>query len=182
MNEPSELVSLWLYDALVRRDFVTASILLQGTASLDDLIDEEGDSLLHDAADDGDLQMITFYLRFPCPRTLASFDYIAETPLIRAARNGQARAVKLLIEAGADVDARDADRIGDTATREAVRGGHVEVVRLLIDAGADPTIEGWMRISAVDQANYEVDTGIDSIEADKIRELLRTFPCSIRDH
>ena len=59
----------------------------------------------------------------------------ADTPLIRAARMGNAALVRILLAAHADVHARMTS--GDTALSEATRGGHVEVVALLRAAGAD---------------------------------------------
>ncbi len=147
---------------------------------MDDLLEGDGDSLLHAAAQDGDVEMVEFFLRHPCPGTLGSFDYIAQTPLIRAADHGNLEIVRKLIAGGAEVDDHDDDQIGNTAIREAVRGGHVEVVRALLSAGADPTIPGWMNLSAVDQAHYEVKGGIDSAGAREIRELLLQYPSDLR--
>jgi hypothetical protein len=48
-------------------------------------------------------------------------------------------------------------------------------------AGADPTIPGWMGISAVDQAHFEVLTGLDSPEAREIQRLFVRFPSKVRD-
>lgn len=55
--------------------------------------------------------------------------------LIEASRNGQEDKVVSLIEAGADVNAVDAN--GDTALRLASGHGHKEIVLLLTDAGAE---------------------------------------------
>lgn len=56
-------------------------------------------------------------------------------PLQRAARNGDAAAVRRLLEEVGDADARDAR--GNTALHRAVAGGHLAVVALLVGAGAD---------------------------------------------
>jgi hypothetical protein len=55
--------------------------------------------------------------------------------LIDASKNGQEDEVVSLIEAGADVNAIDANR--NTAVRLASEHGHKEIVLLLIDAGAE---------------------------------------------
>ena len=55
--------------------------------------------------------------------------------LLEASRNGNVDAARALLEAGADVDARNAD--GITALMMAAARGHVEVVHVLLEAGAD---------------------------------------------
>ncbi len=62
------------------------------------------------------------------------------TPLARAARLGNADLVKLLLAAGADVNAPPSDPWEDNALRSTFQLGsaaHVEAARLLIEAGAD---------------------------------------------
>src|SRR3990167_3875870 len=78
-------------------------------------------------------------------------------PLPRAAWHGRAAAARLLLDAGADLNAQ-ARSHGLTPLQVAVRTGHaepaaiVETVRLLLDAGADALIvdrEGyWPRATA----------------------------------
>ena len=58
-------------------------------------------------------------------------------PIWHAAQQGHLEVVRLLIEAGADMNAKDAQYHEDTALLVAARGGHLEVVRLLVEAGAD---------------------------------------------
>ncbi len=58
--------------------------------------------------------------------------------LIEAAKKGDTVSIKALLDAGADVDAKDTDfYYGQTALILAVREGHTDVVRMLLDAGAD---------------------------------------------
>ena len=57
----------------------------------------------------------------------------------KAAARGDTASVVALIEAGADVNERDAD--GRTPVMAATRGNHVETVRALIDAEADVDIQ-----------------------------------------
>jgi ankyrin repeat protein len=59
-----------------------------------------------------------------------------ETPLMTAARTGALHAVKTLIAAGANVNARDTIR-GQTALMWAAAEGHAAVVQALVDADAD---------------------------------------------
>ena len=57
-----------------------------------------------------------------------------------AARNGNPQAVKLLVEAGADVNARERLR-GTTALMWAAEQRHPEAVKVLLAAGADPSLK-----------------------------------------
>jgi ankyrin repeat protein len=59
----------------------------------------------------------------------------ASTPLITAAFLGKAEAAKILIDAGADLNYKNAD--GSTALHTAAVFGNTEVAGILIDAGAD---------------------------------------------
>ena len=163
-----------LWAALLAGNLEEAKRLIGSGANLDDLIEEKGDTLLHRAAQSGDLATVNFFLKHGCPRTLESFDYISHTPLIRAAANGQTAIVDLLLWKGANPNAHEECRIGNTALREAVRGGYVEIVALLLEAGGDPTIPGWMQLTAVDQA-----AELQSAEGAKIRTMLAGYLASI---
>lgn len=67
------------------------------------------------------------------------------TPLLYAARHGEAEWVGRLLEVGADPNVRKQD--GVTPLMSAAHGGHVKAVVLLINAGADPNARddknGW---------------------------------------
>lgn len=65
------------------------------------------------------------------------------TPLHTAANHGAAKVIKVLLKAGANIQAQDI--VGRTALKEAVGNNHVEVVKVLIQAGADvrEQIEGY---------------------------------------
>ena len=57
------------------------------------------------------------------------------TPLMEAASGGYADIVKLLIDHGANVNAKSS--VGNTALTYACCGGYEDVVKILLDAGAD---------------------------------------------
>lgn len=54
---------------------------------------------------------------------------------------GNTRIVELLIENGANVNAKDV--FEDTAMHEACIGGHASVVKLLLNHGASPDVRGF---------------------------------------
>lgn len=70
--------------------------------------------------------------------------------LIEAARNGDLRLLRLLIEDGVDLDEASAE--GTTALIAAASGGHVEIVSLLLEAGADPLVKDSFGFDARDTA------------------------------
>jgi uncharacterized protein len=89
---------------------------------------------LHEAATFGDSQMISVLLK-------AGADVNAvrgedDTPLMVAARAGVPEAVKLLLDHGAIVDAREG-AFGETPLMMAAAGNYAAVARILIDHGAD---------------------------------------------
>ncbi|KFA78016.1 hypothetical protein S40288_05243 [Stachybotrys chartarum IBT 40288] len=70
------------------------------------------------------------------PEDLNVADYAGNTPLQIAAINGCEDIVKLLIEAGCNLDCVNYDK--DTPLLDAVDNGHLGVVRLLLEAGVNP--------------------------------------------
>jgi ankyrin repeat protein len=57
------------------------------------------------------------------------------TPLYHASKNGHADTVRILLNRGADVNAKEHN--GDTALHGAASAGHIDVVRLLLEKGGD---------------------------------------------
>ena len=78
------------------------------------------------------------------------------TPLIRAANKGSIDICKILIEHGADVNAKT--RVGRTALHNAVQNGNLELVKLLIAHGADVNAKndvGWTAEYIAQMEGYE---------------------------
>ena len=80
------------------------------------------------------------------------------TALMWAAHGGHEAVVRLLLEKGADVHAKDTNAGDETALHEAAHYGHEAVVRLLLEKGSDvdaKTSFGWTALSAASRRGYE---------------------------
>ena len=109
---------------------------------------------LHQAAADGNLAEIQRLAQTHHLKLINVFDELSLTPLMRAAMGGHVEAVKLLLAAGADVNAHDERRVGNTALNEVAGDGSFVMIEALLEAGADPTIRGWMDLNALDRARH----------------------------
>ena len=81
------------------------------------------------------LIVLVCLLAAPSSAIAAQADYDVYTAFMEAAANGQADQVRMLLDAGADVDA--ASEFGDTALILAAESGRHEIVEMLLGAGAD---------------------------------------------
>ena len=84
------------------------------------------------AAIKGDLEQVNVWLDAGAN---VHFSKLGWTPLMRASRNGHTEVARLLLERGAELEAKDPD--GRTSLMWAAFNGHTEVVCLLLDRGAD---------------------------------------------
>jgi ankyrin repeat protein len=76
--------------------------------------------------------------RFGLEGVLTILPHGSWTPLMYAAREGAMDSVRVLCDAGADVNLADPD--GSTALLLAIVNGHYDTASLLIDKGADPNV------------------------------------------
>jgi uncharacterized protein len=90
------------------------------------------------------------------------------TPLLYAARDGHVEAARRLIDAGADIELREANDI--TALLMALINNHLDVAHLLLDHGAQVNVEDfWGRtplFAAVDSRNLDINASIAAHERD----------------
>jgi ankyrin repeat protein len=81
------------------------------------------------------------------------------TPLMYASRDGRMDTVRMLLEAGANIDTRDANDI--TPLIAAITNNHPDVARFLIERGADITAVDWYGRTplwaAVETRNMDLD-------------------------
>ena len=118
---------------------------------------------------DGDLDELNQLLKSDYAKSINTFDDMGFTPLMLAAKSGNIKSVRLLIEAGADINSHDESKIGNTALSEVAGEASFEMVEVLVKAGADPNIRGWMQLNALDRAK-----GRTSIEGRNVFDLLET--------
>jgi ankyrin repeat protein len=87
-------------------------------------------------------------------------DSIDQTPLIIAAFNGCTDIVRMLLDAGANIEHKNDQ--GENALISAAQEGNINVVKVLLDAGAD-----------VNQANTDGETALDlAIRLKQQKELI----------
>ena len=97
-----------------------------------------GTTPLMEAAYRGSLRVLERLLLCPAvQQQLDARDLDQETALMAAAQRGHARAVTLLLQAGADVHARRRVGRADNSLELAEEGGHVETARVLRDQTSD---------------------------------------------
>jgi hypothetical protein len=84
--------------------------------------------------------------------------------------------MRVLLEAGADVNAHEEARIGNTPLRNVAGECSLAVATLLVDAGADPRIPGWMQLTALRKAEDRKDE-----EGQRVYALLKTVSDRLGD-
>ena len=89
----------------------------------------------------------------------AKEDFGGSTPLILAAIFGQSEIVKILIDAGAELDLRNSS--GGTALHQACFFGRPEIVELILNSGADPHLVNSWDFTPLDLVTIEFDDRLE---------------------
>ncbi|KAJ6446555.1 ankyrin repeat protein [Purpureocillium lavendulum] len=126
-------------------------------------LDAHGQTLLARACARGEYESAKTRLT-ERPEDLNVADYAGNTPLQIAAINGCEDIVKLLIDAGCNLDCVNYDK--DTPLLDAVDNGHLGVVKLLLDAGVNPRKANVNGEEPIDRVTDETEN------ADEIRNAL----------
>lgn len=126
---------------------------------------DDADLNLIRACIEGDLEYVNRELA-DRPQSLECRDRAGNSPLQVAAKSGQYKIVKVLMDKGCDIHGMNLDQ--DTPLLDAADNGHLEVVRLLLDAGVHPG-----RSNAKHQTPFDRVKG-DSKKAFAIRNALIT--------
>lgn len=119
-------------------------------------LDAHGQTQLARACAKGDHDATKLRLK-ERPEDLNVADFAGNTPLQIASLNGFDTIVKLLIDAGCQLDCVNNDK--DTPLLDAVENGHAKVVKLLLEAGLNPrktNLNGEEPLDLVDDDDDEI--------------------------
>lgn len=114
---------------------------------------------IHEAAALGDDETLNYMLNLE-PSLVSQYSFDGWTPLHLAAFFGGYEAAKLLIERGADVNARSTNSMANRPIHAASAGKRTNLVHLLLERGADPNVRqhgGW---TPLHQAADHCDVGM----------------------
>lgn len=126
--------------------------------------DSTGRTQLAQACDKGHIEKVKELLSDATKEYINEPDHAATSPVQMAALKGHVEIVKLLIDAGANING--ANRFGDTPLIDAVENSHADVVELLLEHGVDP----WR---ANNRGDRPADLVNDDDEEERIRQVLK---------
>ena len=151
VNRPTEHGTTLLHECVLNKQLHCAAYLIQQGADVNLGNLHDGITPLHDAAREGDRDVVAFVLQKG-----AQVDSRSEkgtTPLMRAAVGGSVPAIRCLIAFGADVTLTD--KAGATAERFAVKYGNNEARDVLKERARVLELVAWHR-EAVREAAFWV--------------------------
>ena len=129
-----ELVQIELSSAIHKRDFALMEAAIRRGARLSDGIDR-----LSIPARLGDSELVSWLLKHGANPNPPITGHSSGVPLYEAVEKGQLSTAVLLIEGGANVNARHGSR---TPLLLAIASRNEEIARRLVSAGANPNLEG----------------------------------------
>jgi hypothetical protein len=127
-------------------------------------LDAHGQTFLARACAKGDYPLAKQRLQ-ERPEDINHADYAGNTPLQIAALNGHEEIVKLLLDAGCNVDCVNNEK--ETPLMDAVENDHLEVVKLLLAAGVNPRKANAYGEEPIDKIDD------DNEDAQEMREVLK---------
>ncbi|KAL1840095.1 hypothetical protein VTJ49DRAFT_790 [Mycothermus thermophilus] len=127
-------------------------------------LDAHGQTFLARACAKGEYEIAKQRLQ-ERPEDINVADYAGNTPLQIAALNGYDDIVRLLVDAGCNLDCVNNEK--DTPLLDAVENGHLEVVKILLEAGVNPRKANAQGEEPIERVNDDLDN------ADEIRRVLR---------
>ncbi|KAL2124263.1 hypothetical protein VTJ04DRAFT_628 [Mycothermus thermophilus] len=127
-------------------------------------LDAHGQTFLARACAKGEYEIAKQRLQ-ERPEDINVADYAGNTPLQIAALNGYDDIVRLLVDAGCNLDCVNNDK--DTPLIDAVENGHLDVVKILLEAGVNPRKANARGEEPIDRVNDDLDN------AEEIRQALR---------
>ena len=97
--------------------------------------------------------------------TVNAQNFVGDTALMYAVRDGDVEMVELLLEKGAKINAQNF--VGDTGLMNAVRDGDVEMVELLLEKGAKINAQNFIGDTALMYAVWDDNVGMVELLLEK---------------
>lgn len=127
---------------------LTAALYYGKQSAVEALLTAGVSVTIHEAAALGDTDTLEYMLNLE-PRLISETSFDGWTPLHLACFFGGYEAVEMLLERGADANARSGNGLSNMPIHAAAAGNRTAIVRLLLEKGANPNVQqrgGWTPI------------------------------------